>query len=136
MTLIKQGGPIPAQTFRRSMPLATHWRAASCEEFGCSAFRLGWKTVIPKDSDLIAVLKGSGRKYTSERVQGDLVEFAFEAGQPCFRASTHRIQTDRPAIYLHGPREYARDHRNVRPDEWQERFVETMDELSLEQAEE
>lgn len=127
MTLIQQrGGAIPAQTFRATAPLSTHWRQATCDEVDCPQFLNGWKTVLPQGSDLVAVLKGSGRAYATERVADGLVEFVFPAGQPCFKASTHRIQTGRPAILLHGPRDNQRDLRAVGDSEWQERFTETM----------
>ncbi|MDP3909464.1 MAG: hypothetical protein Q8Q14_03650 [Gemmatimonadales bacterium] len=131
MTLIKRAGAIPAQTYRVAVPLATHWRPATCEEVHCPHFLNGWTTVLPAGSDHVAVLKKSGRIYTSERTQdGGLLEFVFPAGQPCFRASIHRIQTGRPGIFLHGPRERPRDQRAVDTDEWHERFVETMSGLA------
>jgi hypothetical protein len=110
------------------MPLATHWEVATCEDVDCPAWLNGWKTILPADSDLISVLKRAGRTYTEARAEGGMIEFTFAAGQPCFRASMHRQQTERPGLYIHGQENQGQ--RVVKEDEWQERFEETMDGLA------
>lgn len=127
--IIHRSGHIPAQSYRVAMPIATHWEQASCEDVDCPAFRNGWVTILPVGDPLIATLRASGRSYREEAGDAGLLRFVFAAGQPCFRASTHRQQTDRPAIFIHGNRETA-ESRVVQPNEWQERFAETLDGLS------
>lgn len=121
-------GIIPAQQFKVVMPLDTHWEKASCEAVACPAFLNGWQTILPVDSDLIATLRSSGRSYTEERGDDGLIRFTFAAGQPCFRASMHREQTERPALYIHTSEGH--EPRRVEPAEWRERFDETLNGLS------
>ena len=127
-------GIIPAQTFRVAMPVSTHWDAASCEDVDCLAYLNGWSLIMPvaEAADAIATVKASGRAYSFRMVdrQTDdgMVEYRFAAGQPCFAASRHIAQTDRPALYIHGNRE-TQQSRVVQTNEWHERFVETLDGL-------
>lgn len=138
--LIFRPGHIPAQEFRVAMPLATHWERATCEQVRCPNFLRGWKTVLPVDSELISVLKSSGRSYREEREEDGLVTFVFAPGQPCFRASEHRQQSDRPGLLIVHNREAterrlfaAHDEvvsgRIVAESEWIERSMETLDGL-------
>lgn len=88
-------------TYGLRAPVQTHFRPATCAEIGCSAYLNGWKTILPVGSDLIGVLKNSGRKYVQvPSEEGGLAEFHFEPGQPCFKADTHVISLEREPIYL------------------------------------
>lgn len=95
--------PATMQTFETRSPIATHFRVASCEEYGCSAHENGWVThldeAIAKQAEGAQWIRAgkSGRKYREDR-NGQLVSFTFEAGQKCFK--THHVPLDRPAIYL------------------------------------
>lgn len=124
-----RSGYIPAQEYRIAMPYDTHWGPATCEDIGCTAFLNGWKTVLPVGHDLIATLKRSGRTYREEPEDGGLVAFIFPAGQPCFQASTHRKQLDRPGLLIHRNREEPGRGRVVTESEWIERNMETLDGL-------
>ena len=127
--IIVRPNHIEAQKYRVAMPLATHWEAATCEDVDCPAFLNGWKTVLPADSDLVGVLRRSGRLFTEECEEAGMLTFVFPAGQPCFAASTHRQQSGRPGLYIHANRE-TNNSRVVQESEWQERFEETLDGLS------
>lgn len=82
-------------------PVPTHFRPATCAEVDCPAFLNGWKTILPVGSDLIDVLKRSGRQFVQvDSEQGGLVEFLFGAGQRCFRADTHVMSLEREPLYL------------------------------------
>lgn len=82
-------------------PVQTHFRPATCAEVGCPHYINGWKTILPVGSDLIDVLRRSGRRYVQvDSERGGLVEFIFEAGQSCFRASTHVVSLEREPLYL------------------------------------
>lgn len=123
-------GNINAQGYSVSMPVATHWDTATCEEFGCSHFLMGWQTVVPQGSEHERTVRTSGRSFREERTSDGQVRFTFSPGQPCFRASQHKVQSGRPAIYGHRNREMNGSVRAVRQDEWQERFAENLDGLA------
>lgn len=108
-------------------PLATHWRPATCAEIGCIPYHTGWRIrmdTLPA-GDQHAV-KTSGRHYsetivdedpdTGEKYNPPAVWFVFEAGQPCFKASAHRLPVGRPELYLVGDRGSV--HRYDRDDQW------------------
>lgn len=126
--IIHRLGHIPAQSYRVAMPLATHWEPATCADVDCPHYLNGWATLLPAGDPLVETLRKSGRSYREEQGDAGMLRFVFAAGQPCFRASTHRQQTGRPALYIHGNRE-TQESRVVQSSEWQERFAETLDGL-------
>lgn len=83
-------------------PVGTHWRKATCEEVGCLAHHNGWSldtTGVP--ADLVELAKRSGRRYAATRDEETGAEVLhFEAGQPCFKASEHRMRLDREEIFI------------------------------------
>lgn len=131
------------QTYRISKPVATHTRPATCAEVDCPDFVNGWDTILPASHPMVLALRraaisavdlgdGVRRKcvvvvsLSNERT----VTFRFEAGQPCFRASTHRVSLDRPENYLvrggdwRGSTGLIRKHD--RPEHWVEDMSETL----------
>lgn len=102
---IPPSGPVTwYQTYRVTAPVQTHWRKATCAEIDCVAYLHGWKTTVDLSTDLGAkqahyITKESRRKFTIQRINESLIEFTFEAGQPCFARDKHRIQLDRPENY-------------------------------------
>jgi hypothetical protein len=89
------------QTHHILAPVQTHWRQASCEEVGCLAFHHGW--VLPLeglDEGDIWQARYSGRRYHQQTNEDGKVFLHFEAGQPCFRASTHQKRLDRPELFI------------------------------------
>jgi hypothetical protein len=89
------------KTYALAAPLATHTRPATCAEVDCEAYLNGWITRLPWGSPMVEALKASGRRYAEVTGMGAAErEFLFNAGQPCFRASTHRVPLERDAIYL------------------------------------
>lgn len=118
---VKPKGPTNAYTtFAVRAPLETHFRRASCAEFGCTAYLEGWamdKAALV-DSGLLSVVKDSGRRYR-EMDMGDSVVLVFEPGQVCFRASEHMLPNGRIENFYVGPGDHrsfrirdARQHRN------------------------
>lgn len=88
------------KTFAILAPVATHFRPATCEEIGCMAFHYGWSWETGgKPQEMVDAVKKSGRKYTTAAVDGGEL-LVFEAGQPCFKASAHRMRVERPEIFL------------------------------------
>ena len=93
------------QSYELRAPLGTHWRAATCEEAGCQAYRAGWRTSVDERLELGQrqahyIRTMSGRRYTEERDENGLTLFTFEPGQSCFRAAEHRVPLDREPVYL------------------------------------
>jgi hypothetical protein len=83
-------------------PVDTHFRPATCAEIGCLAFHNGWSfDTAGQNADVIALAKQSGRRHRVERDETTGTEVLhFEAGQPCFKASGHRMRVDRPELFI------------------------------------
>lgn len=86
-------------------PLNSHWRKATCDEVGCLAHHNGWQLdTAGLPADLVALAKRSGRRYATERAEDTGAEVLhFEAGQPCFKASEHRVRLEREEVFLTRP---------------------------------
>jgi hypothetical protein len=88
------------QTFSIRVPEVTHYRPASCAEVDCPNYLHGWRIRV---EGLTAELLHEARNYGHHR-QLDVAEgetwLVYEAGQPCFQASTHRVRLDRPELYV------------------------------------
>lgn len=98
------GPPQWFQTYRVTAPTSTHWRKASCEEVGCTAFLKGWKTEIYVGTDLGQrqfnyITKESRRRFKMTKTGPDTFDFVFEPGQPCFGRDKHKVRLDRPEHY-------------------------------------
>jgi hypothetical protein len=116
-------------------PLVTHWRKATCEEIGCLHFHHGWAFhtagMSPK---LLAAAKTSGRQYRVERHESGET-WVFEPGQPCFRASEHRIRLDREELFIRRSGDWRGnpDGRGTKPlifsgaDAWKDSLGTTLD---------
>jgi hypothetical protein len=71
---------------------------AACEQVGCEARRLGWRSLIDERSDLGReqaryIRRRSGRTFTERPGPDGLTEFAFGSGQRCF--ADHRTRPER-----------------------------------------
>jgi hypothetical protein len=122
------------KTYSVRAPLETHWRPATCEEADCPNYLNGWKTILPADSDLVEVARHSGRQFTETRTEGGLVEFTFEAGQPCFQTSNHRLPNDRPQLYSVRGGDWRGNlgviRRHTRGADWVDDFANHQDQLA------
>lgn len=93
-------GPEHYKTYGIVAPIATHWRTATCAEYGCGHYLGGWRTILGVElTDLIDVVRRSHRSFT-EFNDGVTVTFTFPAGQPCFKATAHRVRVDRPEVFV------------------------------------
>lgn len=91
------------QTFQVSAPRATHWRKASCEEYGCLAGEHGWSSTIDESTGLGQkqanyIRRNSGRKFTETHNELGLTVFQFASGQDCF--ADHKVRIDKPELYI------------------------------------
>lgn len=105
------------KTYRIIRPRSTHFRKATCAEINCGAWRAGWKTILAADSDLVQLVRSMAKrmKFTETKNEDGLIEFTFEAGQSCFKESTHTIRTDRPEIYVVRDGDFRGNPRGTEP---------------------
>jgi len=109
---------MPARIYKIAKPVATHTRAATCDEVGCAAQAGGWQTLVNESTDLGArqahyIRTRSGRAHT-ETLEAGVVTFTFPPGQPCFAG--HRVSLDRPELYAVADRGRVKQHTG--PDPW------------------
>lgn len=123
------------QHFRVARPILTHWRTATCEEYGCKHYLMGWRTVLnisdPKMRDAADWIRHrSGLSFAEKREGEMLIAFKFPPGQRCFASRTvpHRVPLDRQEIYRHEQRGVVRLHE--RPQDWQEHWNEEADKFN------
>jgi hypothetical protein len=127
------------KTYAIEAPAATHFRAATCEQAGCEAYRQGWqlrKEVL--SPELLHAVETSGRSYTEMPVRDGETWLVFAPGQPCFRAAAHRVRLDRPELYVVRGGDWRGDPMNVGtqvhsgPDAWADDFATHQDKLANE----
>lgn len=128
--------PVTAlRTFQIAVPLETHWRDAECAEIQCGHYLNGWAVHVEAlTPDLVHAARTSGRRYREEHLGEAQTWLVFEAGQPCFKASEHRIRTGRPELYSQrdgdwrgNPTGWERNH--ARPGDWLDAFANHQDRL-------
>lgn len=95
---------LPAQamrTYQLAAPIQTHYRKATCQEAGCLDYHHGWRVRVEglAEADLY-VARNCGRRWRELRVAAGETWLVYEAGQPCFRASTHVVPLQREALYI------------------------------------
>ncbi|MFJ5984306.1 hypothetical protein [Lentzea sp. NPDC092896] len=94
--------PQNMETYEIQSPVTSHFRVASCDEYGCAGREHGWVTLLDESIEQQAgwaqwIRTKSSRRFREER-NGQLVTFTFEPGQTCFR--THNVPVHRPPIFL------------------------------------
>jgi hypothetical protein len=110
------------------------WVPASCEEVDCSDYLHGWRVdagaLGPQHwADIAAV----GYRYELLDIAAGVRQLVFEAGQACFRASTHQRPTLAEPLYLVKPGArgiyLGRGRRHTRGIDWVEDFSEHTDKV-------
>ena len=95
-------GPAAYQTWSTQF----HWRSASCAEVDCEHHLNGWTTVLaettPEGRRAADYIRHghSGRRFTEGRTEAGFTQFDFPPGQTCFKVDDHRIQGQRPPLYV------------------------------------
>lgn len=124
--------PVSAyKTFQVAAPV-TQWRTVSCEDFGCSHFRSGWKTTAQNAEQADYIRRHSGRTFEEREPN----VFYFAPGQPCFDAANHRLPLERNEIYIaragdwRGNPEPHKVRRHTQAVHWVEEFAEHQDWLT------
>lgn len=127
------------KTYQVLAPLNTHWRKATCAEFGCDKYLNGWFSIFAADSPQAEYIRhDKTRRHVEERLDGGLAKFTFEAGQEFFAGSPehdHRVLTGRPErLIVRGgdwrgnPRGEVREH--VSAEDWVDDFATHQDRLA------
>ncbi len=123
--------PEAYKTYSMVSPLGSHFRPGTCAEADCPHYLNGWQVRVESlTPDLLHAAKTSGRRYSEQRIAEGETYLVFEAGQPCFRSSQHRVRIDRPPLYLVQDGDFRGNPRgtkarmHVRPEHWVEDFAE------------
>ncbi|TVZ96523.1 hypothetical protein [Streptomyces sp. BK340] len=126
-----QMGAEAYKTYSIVAPPSTHFRKATCAETDCPDYLNGWRVRVEGlEPEMVHAAKTSGRKYNEVRIAEGETWLYFEAGQPCFRASEHRLRLDRPELYLvrdgdwRGNPRGTKTRMHQRPELWVEDFGE------------
>ena len=129
------------KTYSMAMPLATHWRPASCAEVDCDAYRNGWVSTFDISTDLGQkqhdyCSHDRTRGFSTQRVGPALVKFIYPPGNRCFQAGDHRVPLQRPARYLVTGGDWRGNPRGVPPrvhkraEDWIEDFATHQDKIA------
>ena len=135
---------LPAQAFKTygmAMPLRTHWRPATCEEYGCEAYLNGWVSTFDTATDLGQqqydyCRQDRTRSFHVQRVGGTLVKFVYKPGNRCFRAAGHRVPLGRPPRFLVTGGDWRGNPRGIpvqvhqRADDWVDDFANHQDKIA------
>jgi hypothetical protein len=119
------------KTYEMRAPLSTHFRPATCAEANCTYYRDGFQVRVEGLApQVLHAVQNSGRKYSVQKVAEGETYLAFEAGQPCLRASLHRVRIeDRPPLYIvrdgdfRGNPRGTRARQHLNPQFWVEDFA-------------
>lgn len=139
-------GPESYKSYVISRPLATHWReftredirtGKACEAVNCDHYLHGWAVRIEGlPPDLLHMALNSGRKFTIVALAAGESWIHFEPGQWCFKAGTHRVPNEEPALYIvrdgdqRGNPRGTKARQHLRPALWVEDFAEHQDKLA------
>ena len=123
-------------SFQIVTPISTHFRPATCEEIGCKHFLEGWQVRVEGlEPQMLHTATHSGRRFRRVQVAEGETWLLFEAGQPCFKTSTHRMRLERPEFFYRRPGDWRglppgeRPFLHQRPEHWVEDFAEHQDRL-------
>lgn len=128
------GPPQAYQTYQLVFPKETHWVPATCAQIDCDAYLYGWaSTFDAHDARVLWIRAESGRRFTETRTPAGQVQFAFPAGQRCFRSHEHKRRLERVPVHrvLHGDFRGAvllRTH--TRGEDWVDEFATHQDRIA------
>lgn len=89
------------QTYTILAPLSTHWRKATCAEVDCPDYLNGWRTRVEYlTPEQLHLARNCGRRHIVVKVGPGETYLVYDAGQPCFQVSTHRMRLEREERYL------------------------------------
>jgi hypothetical protein len=131
--------PESYKTYSVVSPISTHFRPGTCAETDCPHYLNGWgvrlENLTPDLRETVksATFERQGRqvkyRYTVQALADGHIYLVFEAGQPCFRASQHRVRIDKPPLFLvrdgdwRGNPRRTRARQHLNPQNWVEDFA-------------
>jgi hypothetical protein len=123
------------KTYQVAQPLATHWRPATCAEVDCPNYLNGWRVRVDGLApQLLHAATSSGRRYARLDVAEGEAWLVFEAGQPCFAASTHRALVGRPQRHFERGGDWRGNPRGERRElnqaDWLDSFANHQDRIA------
>lgn len=130
-----QGLPGDYQSYQALAPRSTHYRPATCEEYGCLDWRNGWKVHAQRlTAQQKAAITQARYRFSVLDIREGETWWVFDAGQPCFRAASHRVPLERPPILLvrHGDWRLPNGARRMftRVEDWRDHFAEHQERLA------
>ena len=135
---------LPASAFKTygwSMPLRTHWRPASCEEYGCADYQHGWVTTVDLSTDLGQrqyeyCSHDRTRSFHMQRVSETLAKFVYKPGSRCFAWEDHHVPLGRPGLFTvtggdwRGNPRGVPQRRHARAEDWIDDFANHQDTIA------
>lgn len=103
--IIPAAGPEHYKSYSMRSPIKTHWRQATCEEYECEAFLVGFITTVDLNTELGQrqydyLIHDRERSYSMQRVSMTMVKFIYGPGNRCFSSGDHRVPVGRPPRLL------------------------------------
>lgn len=134
-------GAAAYKTYGMSMPLASHWRPATCEEVDCQAYRHGWVSTFDLSTELGRkqyhfCSADRERSHAEQRPSLHLVKLVYPPGMPCFARSDHRLPLERPARFYVAEGDWRGNPRRTpvrahsRAEDWVEDFSMHQDKIA------
>jgi hypothetical protein len=134
------------KTYTMDLPLRTHWRFATCEEYECDDFVNGFVATIDTSTELGRkqyhfLTHDRTRRHSIQRVTETLFKFVYGPGNRCFRNvegddRRHKLPNGRPPFYLVAGGDWRGNPRGTptmihrRPEDWADDFANHQDKLS------
>jgi hypothetical protein len=111
------------------------WVKATCAEIDCPDYLHGWRVdAAALSAQHWADIRAIGYRYERLDIAAGCQQLVFEAGQACFRASTHQRPTLAEPLYLvkpgHRGAYLGRGRQHTRGIDWVEDFSEHTDRLA------
>jgi hypothetical protein len=110
------------------------WVQATCEEIECPDWLHGWRVdAAALGPQHWADIRAMGYRYELLDIAAGVRQLVFEAGQACFRSSTHQRPTLAEPLYLvkpgHRGAYLGRGRQHTRGIDWVEDFAEHTDKI-------
>jgi hypothetical protein len=139
-------GPEGYKTYEMDMPLGTHWRPVSCEDYECDDFMHGFVLTVDTSTDLGKkqfhfVTHDKTRKMSMQRVGEYVFKFLYGPGNKCFKnvegdPRRHKLPIGRPPFFLVSGGDWRGNPRGTptmthrRPEDWIDDFANHQDKLA------
>jgi hypothetical protein len=126
--------PVGSPAAYKTYGFAQKRRKATCAEVQCEQYLQGWKTIVPVGSEYEGLVRQSGRRWVSEKVEEGLIEFVFPAGQACFAAAKHTLPWEGHERFIERGGDWRGNptgslYVHTRADDWVDSFANHQDKI-------